>query len=222
MPRACLIAGVCLLTGCVALRAPRGDQADGAGDLLACANLDGEMPAERLKLLGYFQPDPTQGGEWRDFQREKDLQRGAERGEIYSTAEVWKYSDGTLRILETLGSPSGDWLHYLDYCFRADGTLARSISTLNTFNRYNEEHDDLGPISRKNDRVFDKCGTQLQVQNAPLVDLKTNLEAPAHTQIMDQGEPLVTHIRDVPFWSLLQQALPNTALQLPAGCAGRS
>ena len=223
MLRSWIIAGACLVAGCSSLRARIGGHGDSAL-LEACANLDAAVPPRRPILFGDVQPDPMKEGEWREFRQEQEpeLKRGVEAGEIFSTAEVWKYSDGSLRILMALSSASGDWIHYLDYCFRPDGTVARSVSTLNNFNAYNDEHDDIGPISRKNDRVFDRCGKELRVRSAPLMDLKIKQEAPPRTQIMDPEEPQVAHIRDVSFWSVLKETLPNKAVQLPAGCAGRS
>jgi hypothetical protein len=44
-------------------------------------------------------------------------------------------SAGQLALLVTTftTSSSGEWGHFVDYCFRADGTLALTRSTLNTF-----------------------------------------------------------------------------------------
>jgi len=67
---------------------------------------------------------------------------------------------------------------------------------------------------------FDRCGKELQVTTAPLADLATKQEAPPETQIMDHAEPQVAALPDIPFWSLLERALPNEAFQLPEDCAG--
>jgi hypothetical protein len=36
-------------------------------------------------------------------------------------------------VMTMTTSSSGDWAHFVEYCFRADGTLAQARSTLNTF-----------------------------------------------------------------------------------------
>jgi len=61
-------------------------------------------------------------------------------------------SGNSLVITTFATSSSGDWGHFVDYCFRADGTLALSRSTLNTT---------YGGVRRIRERRFSQSGTQL-------------------------------------------------------------
>jgi hypothetical protein len=70
---------------------------------------------------------------WASFSSEAALNAFVAEHETYAQAYSWT-TDGFTLISMMLTSPSGDWTHYSDLCFRADGTLARVTDTLNTFN----------------------------------------------------------------------------------------
>lgn len=144
------------------------------------------------------QANATSKEEWRAFKSKDALDRLAKEQDIYTQAFVWQHGGATLvSILFT--SPSGDWAHYVDYCFRADGSLARITSTLNTFN-VNAKNDDDSPVSRIRTKHFNPAGELLRSRTRVL-SIKS--KKPVKVAFMDQDEPFYRRIRDLPFGALL-------------------
>jgi hypothetical protein len=140
------------------------------------------------------------GGEWHDFLTLVELKRYARDQAVYTQAFVWRSDESTfVSIFYT--SPSGDWADYLDLCFRNDGTLARSQSTLNTFNVAGPEGGDEAPVSRIRTRYFTGRGPAFHTR-VRVLDLKTKKPAPKRS-FMDQDEPVFPRIEDLPFATLL-------------------
>jgi hypothetical protein len=140
---------------------------------------------------------------WDSFSTEAQLKTAVESGEVSDRAYVWKMDDGILVLWVLTSRPgdrSGDWTHYLNYCFRADGTLARSTSRLNTFNLL-----DGGPVSIERKRYFDVSGRQVGFSG--LIDLTTGKPAPElEDMFRDHDEPQVRRIDSLPFSGLLHSA----------------
>ena len=106
-------------------------------------------------------------------------------------AFVWDLPGNSLVVSTFTTSSSGDWTHDVEYCFRADGTLALSHSTLSTFLAA-----DAG-VRRVRERRFDRGGQLLWVTTR-IVDLTTG-EARTAPQFMDQDEPSYTNRATLPF-----------------------
>jgi hypothetical protein len=93
-------------------------------------------------LADLSNPEADKVARWRSLKNKADLDRHAKEDNAYTQAFVWTQAGGTAVIMY-FTSPSGDWAEYDNYCYRADGSLARSVSPLNTFNAYSEEDDQL-------------------------------------------------------------------------------
>jgi hypothetical protein len=166
---------------------------------------DGLVPITKDKtrrlLFGLVQKSDYDKGRWAEFKRESDLNGAVKAGRVYDLAQVWSREDGATAVSIRLSSASGDWFHFVEYCFRADGTLARLNSTLNTFNAVYPEKDDVG-ATRERDRYFDARGKQIKVTKRVL-DLKTKRPAPT-IQFMDDKEPIYKTAAALPFFRLLK------------------
>ena len=79
------------------------------------------------------------------------------------------------RLMRT--SPSGDWVQYFDYCYRADGTLAFVIADLRTF---------LGDV-RVVDRLYYDAGGRRLRKTRRIFDLKTKKPIAAKRDFQEMG-----------------------------------
>ena len=70
---------------------------------------------------------------WQKFSSEKAFEKYRENVEIYTIAYVWRKESKVVTANFTFTSGSGDWVHYVFYSFREDGTLAKIKAQLNTF-----------------------------------------------------------------------------------------
>jgi hypothetical protein len=141
------------------------------------------------------QHDKGETPQWRVFQSKAELDRRATKDGLYTQAFVWKQKAGTF-VLMYLTSPSGDWAEYADYCYRPDDSLARSVSTLNTFDVATEAAD---PVSRVRTRHFDPDGRLLRTR-ARVVDINTR--KPTKVAFADQDDAVFKTLRELPFAGL--------------------
>ncbi len=155
-----------------------------------------DLPA---RLFGYVVPDLMKKGKWREFPGKKSLEKV--ESDVYEIAEVRRLEqEGTIVGMETM-SGGGDWALFVQYCYRADGTLARSIATLNTF----LTGDDIKEgVSRERTRWFDAKGKQVKVASE-IRGLRTKRKQPKR-QFMKQDEPIYRTVTALPFASLLGKA----------------
>ena len=86
------------------------------------------------------------------------------------------------RLMRT--SPSGDWVQYFDYCYRADGTLAFVIADLRTF---------LGDVRVVDRLYYGPDGRRLR-KTRRIFDLKTKkqITGKSNFQEMDTLTPKTT------------------------------
>jgi len=142
-------------------------------------------------------PDSFKNGRWLRLEDSEDLKRRAEENTAYTQGFVWRHRGGTY-VSMFFTSPSGDWAEYVDYCFRHDGSLARSEASLNTFNAAREDSD--GPVSRIRTKHFDTAGRLLRSRKR-LVDTETR--QPLRIRFQDDEERIFLSIRKLPFAELL-------------------
>jgi hypothetical protein len=100
---------------------------------------------------------------WQEFKNEK-MRDNADTGDnLNENAYVWMKDGKIVSTTFTFQSPSRDWAHFVTYYFRADGTLAKAESTLNTF---------YGNVTADRNYYFDLKG-KIVKQNVKYLDLKT-------------------------------------------------
>lgn len=143
---------------------------------------------------------PTVGkGQWREFPTIKALESAA-KGQVSAgfntSAYIWSLRDTSMLVFASFQSRSGDWAHFVEYCYRRDGTLARSESTLNTV----YARDGKGPVHRVRVRYYDLEGRILHT-SATVSDLDTKKSDPTR-QFDDQEEPLYTSKAALPFFKI--------------------
>jgi hypothetical protein len=73
-------------------------------------------------------------GSWREFKTRDELRTFAQTGAAPNTqASMWSAPGGTTIAQVYFQSDSGDWSQDVEYCFRADGTLARLTGALSNY-----------------------------------------------------------------------------------------
>jgi hypothetical protein len=73
-------------------------------------------------------------GSWRELKTRDELKTFAQTANAPNTqASMWRAPDGTTIAEVYFQSDTGDWSDDVQYCFRADGTLARLEATLSNY-----------------------------------------------------------------------------------------
>ena len=128
---------------------------------------------------------------WREFEsREARVEV-----EPHKDAEAWTSGDGWL-VSMSEGSPAGDWLHSVDYCFRGDQSLARIDSSLGTV------YAQPNPVMRSRVTSFSPDGRQLS-QVTTVTDQVTRQVLTA-SSFKDMQEEIFKTVRDLPFARFFQ------------------
>lgn len=127
---------------------------------------------------------------WREFKTVAKLENSETMFD--ERAQVWQKAGKVVAVQFTFSSQSGDWVHYVNYYFRADGTIAKIHARLNTFH---------GNLSVIRDKFYDAGGRLLQTSTRYL-DL--NSQKPTKSRdFMDAEIPLYLKARELPFYKLL-------------------
>jgi hypothetical protein len=126
---------------------------------------------------------------WREFKSDKEL----EDTTWYQAADVFTQSGKIVVARFTFTSPSGDWYHFIDYYFRADGSLAKIHARLNTF---------YGKVSVIRNRYFDSAGRLIK-ETKSFNDVKTDRVIKKPVDFIDEPIPLYKTVSDLPFSKLL-------------------
>lgn len=136
----------------------------------------------------------NEASSWREFKTEDERMKADTGGNLNESVYVWLRDGKVIGANFTFQSPSRDWAQFVMYYFRGDGTLAKSNSTLNTFN---------GGISVIRQDYYDSKGILLK-GTTHCKDLKTQQSKPCG-DFQDRPAPLYTTIRQLPFYGLLRK-----------------
>jgi hypothetical protein len=147
--------------------------------------------AKKRRIFGIVPGEEDKGDKWAEFK----YVRQAVQANLDDSVYVW-LKDGQVVAAEfSFTSSSGDWYHYVNYYFRADGTLAKIHAQLNTFSGPD------GGISVVRDKFYSSGGKLLHTATRYL-DLKSQRPR-KRGDFMDEPIPDYKTVRDLPFYKLL-------------------
>lgn len=143
------------------------------------------------RIFGNVASEEDTVDKWREFKSDKET----EDQTLYENAAVW-LKDGKVAVayLE-FTSPSGDWFHFVNYYFRADGTLAKIHEQLNTF--YSPD----GGISVVREKFYGSNGKLLHT-SIRYLDLQSK-KPRKRGEFADEPIPVYKTVRALPFAKLL-------------------
>lgn len=118
-------------------------------------------------------------------------------GKVYQGAKVWLREKNIVYVSMYKTSPSGDWTQFSEYCYRANGTLAKVFGTLNTF--YSSEE---GGVRVFTDRYFDADGA-LIASSTEVLNMHT--EMPTIATYQDRDTPIYKTSQQLPFFHLIDR-----------------
>lgn len=133
---------------------------------------------------------------WRKFASAKALDKFRERNEVYDIAYNWRSGGRLIASTFTYSSQSGDWVNYVDHCFRADGTVARVETDYRTF---------LGDFKVLRKRYFNAAGRQIS-SSVRYLDLRSGKPKDKGDGVMgekESSEDFYKTVKKLPFARLL-------------------
>jgi hypothetical protein len=148
--------------------------------------------AGKRRIFGIVPGEEDQPDKWAEFK----FVRQAVQANLHDSAYVWLKDGKVVAAQFSLTSSSGDWYHYVNYYFRADGTLAKIHAQLNTFAAPD------GGISVVRDKFYNSSGKLLRTATRYL-DLESQ-KPRKRGEFMDQPILVYQTVRDLPFTKLLR------------------
>jgi hypothetical protein len=148
--------------------------------------------ARKRRIFGIVPSEEDKPDQWQEFK----TVRHAVQANLFDSAYVWLKDGKVVAADFSFTSSSGDWYHYVNYYFRADGTLAKIHAQLNTFAASD------GGVSVVRDRLYSSNGKLLHTATRYL-DLQSQ-KPRKRSDFMDQPIPDYRTVRALPFVKLLR------------------
>jgi hypothetical protein len=127
---------------------------------------------------------------WREFKGNAGKSETPE--DLDQLAYVWTRSGKVIAAGFTFQSGSRDWFHFVTYYFRADGTLAKIHSRLNTF---------YGGVTAIREKYYGADGKVLRA-TARYLDIQSG-KPKKNPNFQDERLPIYLSVRSLPFFKLL-------------------
>ncbi len=132
--------------------------------------------------------------DWRGFRTAKERDKATTDDNLFETADVTLRDGKVLLVKFMFTSPSGDWAHYIDACYRTDGTLARAVAELRTFN---------GNMRVVRTIYFSTKGRESKSQTSYFDLDNGKKKQPTQGSFLDQEPTLFLKTAELPFSRLL-------------------
>ena len=145
----------------------------------------------KKRMFGNVAGEEDKLDKWREFKSAKQL----EDENLDESAYVWLKDGKTVVAYFSFTSQSGDWYHYVSYYFRADETLAKIHSQLNTF------YSAGGGVSVVREKFYSSGGKPLHT-SIRYLDLKSQKQS-RREDFEDRPIPVYKTVRALPFFKLL-------------------
>jgi len=131
--------------------------------------------------------------EWKEFRSERERTKAETGDNMNQTAAVWTKNGKLVVTKMSLTSPSGDWVHFINYYYREDGTLAKIQAQLNTF---------YGDVSVVREQYFQANGKVIRSTTRYLA-LGTKKPVRKPKDFFDQEVTVYKTVSELPFAKLL-------------------
>jgi hypothetical protein len=135
----------------------------------------------------------VEANRWCEFKSEDEREKADTGDNLNEQAYVWLKAEKVVGVNLTLQSPSGDWVHFVMYYFRGDGTLTKIQAQLNSF---------YGDLSVRREKFYSQSGKLLHTSTKYL-DLNSQKESKPGEDFVDEPIPVYRKVRDLPFYKLL-------------------
>jgi hypothetical protein len=139
-------------------------------------------------------------GTWHERDQSEGASRTRAGTDAVETARVWRKGKGAMAVQMTIRGESGDWAQTVDYCFRSDGTLARSEAVLVTVDVLDDEDQTNSAVRRMRRRYFERSGEEIE-QRVQVWNVANG--QPTKRRYADIQESIYRTAVDLPFASFL-------------------
>ena len=143
-------------------------------------------------------------GAWEKFGTAEEAEKAATGGNSRN-AKVFYKNDLPARVDLELKSPSREWVHYVRYYFREDGTLQKTHSDFRRFGAYEKEKgmEQQFLVKVLRDRYFAATGKCFKKSGARCFNM-SNMRELRDVVFTDGPWPIYAQTKALPFYGLLK------------------
>ncbi len=170
----------------------------------SCRSIDTLVKSNAVSIL-YVADNASDGkSNWEKFDTLEEAKKAGSGG--YSrSAKVYFNNSLVVRVDLELKSPSKEWVHYIRYYFRDDGTLEKSSSDFRRFGAYDQERgmeqEFLVKVLR--DKYFDLMGKMVKKGSPRFFNMSTMREM-KNVVYTDGPWPIYAKTLQLPFAGILK------------------
>jgi hypothetical protein len=154
--------------------------------------IDRNVNPKQARLFGDMSGIEDQNSKWQEFKTARQRDGAGNGDNLNESAAVWTRQGKVVRADFTFTSPSGDWMHFITYHFRDDGSLAKLHAQLNTF---------YGNVSVVRVQYFNTAGAVIH-STKKFLDMKSQRTIKPQ-EFMDNPVTVFRSISELPFHTLL-------------------
>lgn len=170
----------------------------------SCRSIDASVKSNALSIEYLVETNSDAPTTWEKFDAPADAQK-ASSGGFLRNAKVYLENTLPVRVDLELKSPSKEWVHYVRYYYREDGTLQKSHSDFRRFGAYEKdkgmEQEFLVKVLR--DKYYDSTGKMVKKTSPRFFNMSTMREI-KDVVYTDGPWPIYSRTTQLPFYPILK------------------
>jgi hypothetical protein len=154
---------------------------------------------------------------WKTHKSKKEMDAYCEN-RCFEFADVYFRGQSPVFANGVFTSPSQDWINYVHYYFRANGSVEKISSDLRRFGAMekNQENQEGFLVEVLRDKYFSPDGKCILVTNPKFINLSAKKIIEGEVEFLDGEWPIYTQIQETPFYHLIDYS----QAQLAQTCTG--
>ena len=170
----------------------------------SCRAIDVSIKSNALSIEYLVETASDGSSTWKKFDTPEDAQKAASVGYLRN-AKIYLNNTLPVRVDLELKSPTKEWVHYVRYYFREDGTLQKSHSDFRRFGAYEKDKgtDQEFLVKVLRDKYYDSMGKMVRKGNPRFFNMSTMREM-KEVVYKDGPWPIYPQTKLLPFSGILQ------------------
>lgn len=174
----------------------------------SCRAIDASVKSNAVSIEYLVETISDGPATWKKFDTPEDFQKAASVGYLRN-AKVYLDNALPVRVDLELKSPSKEWVHYVRYYFREDGSLQKTHSDFRRFGAYEKDKgmDQEFLVKVLRDKYYDSLGKMVRKSSPRFFNMSTMREM-KDVVYKDGPWPIYPQITQLPFYGSLQPSDP--------------
>ncbi len=178
----------------------------------SCQSIDALVKSNAISIKYLVEVGSGRPATWEEFDAPEGAQKVSASGS-FRNAKVYLKNTLPVRVDLELKSPSKEWVHYVRYYYREDGTLEKTHSDFRRFGAYEKdkgmEQEFLVKVLR--DKYYDSKGKMVKKVSPRFFNM-SNMREVKDVVYADGPWPIYPQATQLPFYGILRLRNPSEKL----------